>query len=608
VSAVAPLPDAPPSEAPLSEAPPSKEGSAAKPLAQALRGQRLAGYRLVTELGAGGMGTVFYAESIQGAARVAIKVLEPRFSRTPDVVSRFFDEARAVQAIAHPNIVDIHDFGKERGYFYLVMELLEGETLAELLHRDGVLDVEMARGISKGMASALDASHKRGIVHRDLKPENIFITPKGAKLLDFGVAKLGEMRSGGRTQTGTVLGTPAYMSPEQCLGESSVGPLSDVYSFAAVVYKMLTGSPPFVAESFGQYVMAHVREIPISPKQRNPEIPEHIAATVLQALAKVPTERPVSAGEFYKSLCSARQIVPQAPKAKKSSKRLAAKLEAMMLSRISRGDLRLPSMPETATRGMAMLRSTPVDFDALTATLERDPLISGHLLRIASSAAHGGHRIRSLRQAIPRIGVEPLLEILAQLAARSVFRSRAPRIDEAFRTIWSHGLAVANVSRALSEEFLDGPDPDVAYMAGLLHDVGKPVVGGFLLELERLGMSGGIDDEVWREVVVSAHPAIGKMISERWRLPDEIRETIGQVAYGNRGRKRVGNVVRFANALVERAGVDMQPIRIETAIEVIRQGRELLDVDEETEKAAVAMLGVNLDSLAPDCDQTAPGA
>ena len=144
-------------------------------------------------------------------------------------------------------------------------------------------------------------------------------------------------------------------------------------------------------------------------------------------------------------------------------------------------------------------------------------------------------------------------------------------------------------------------------MAGLLHDVGKPVVGGFLLELERLGVSGGIDDEVWREVVVSAHPAIGKMISERWSLPEEIRGTIGQAAYGNRGRNRVGNVVRFANALVERAGVDMQPIRFETAIEVIRQGRVLLEVDEETEKAALAMLGANLDSLAPDSDQTNPG-
>ena len=584
------------------------ELSADEPLARALRGQKLAGHRLVTELGAGGMGTVFYAEATDGDGRAAIKVLEPRFSSMPEVVSRFFDEARAVQAIAHANIVKIHDFGKERGYFYLVMELLEGETLAELIDREGILDVQVVCGIAKAVASALDASHKRGIVHRDLKPENVFITPEGAKVLDFGVAKLGDMRTGGRTQTGTVLGTPAYMSPEQCLGESSLGPLSDVYSFAAVVYEMLTGDPPFLAESFGQYVMAHVRDIPTSPQERNQEIPDHVAAAILQALSKTPKDRPVSAGEFYKLLTAARHAVPRAPIQKNSSKRLAAKLEGIMLTRIARGDLRLPSMPETATRAMGMLRASPVNFDAITATIERDPLISGHLLRIASSAANGGHRIRSLRQAIPRIGVEPLREILAQLAARSVFRSRAPRIDEAFRTIWSHGLAVANVSRALAEEFVDGPDPDEAYMAGLLHDVGKPVVGGFLLELERLGLSGGIDDEVWREVVVSAHPAIGQMISERWSLPDEIRETIGQAAYGNRGRKRVGNVVRFANALVERAGVDMQPIRFETAIEVIRQGRALLEVNEETEKAALAMLGANLDSLAPDCDQTHPGA
>ena len=355
------------------------------------------------------------------------------------------------------------------------MELLEGETLAELLDREGALDIETTQKIAKGMASALDASHKRGIVHRDLKPENIFITPSGSKLLDFGIAKLGDIRSGGRTQTGTVLGTPAYMSPEQCLGETSVGPLSDVYSFSAVVYEMLTGDPPFVADSFGQYVMAHVREVPCSPQERNVEIPDHVAAAVLKALSKTPKDRQVSAGEFFKALCSARHTVPQAPKQKKSSRRLAAKLETIMLTRVARGDLRLPSMPETATRGMAMLRSDPVNFDALTAVLERDPLISGHLLRMASSAAQGGHRIRNLRQAIPRIGVDPLREILAQLAARSVFRSRAPRIDEAFRTIWSHGLAVANVSRALAEEFVDGPDPDEAYMAGLLHDVGKPV-------------------------------------------------------------------------------------------------------------------------------------
>lgn len=604
VSAVAPLSDPPD---PSDPGAPAEEPSASEPLSLVLRGQNLAGYRLVTELGAGGMGTVFYAEAIEGKERAAIKVLDPRFSRTPEVVNRFFDEAKAVQTIGHPNIVNIYAYGKERGYFYLIMELLKGETLAELLDRDGALDLETTQKISKGMASALDASHNRGIVHRDLKPENVFVTPNGTKLLDFGVAKLGDIRSGGRTQTGTVLGTPAYMSPEQCLGEPSLGPLSDVYSFATVVYEMLTGTPPFVAESFGQYVMAHVREIPASPKERNAEIPEHVAEALLLALSKTPTERPVSAGEFYRALSSARHVVPQAPKQKNSSRRLAAKLEAIMLSRVARGDLRLPSMPETATRGMAMLRTSPVDFDALTAVLERDPLISGHLLRMASSAARGGHRIRSLRQAIPRIGVDPLREILAQLAARSVFRSRAPRIDEAFRTIWSHGLAVANVSRALAVEFTEGPDPDEAYMAGLLHDVGKPVVGGFLLELERQGISGGIDDEIWREVVVSAHPAIGKMISERWSLPEGIRETIGQAAYGSRGRHRVGNVVRFANALVERAGFDMQPVRFEAAIEVIRQGRTLLDVDEETEKSALAMLGVNLDSLAPDSDQTHPG-
>ncbi|MEM9862871.1 MAG: HDOD domain-containing protein [Myxococcota bacterium] len=577
---------------------------------ESLRGAHIAGYRLVTELGVGGMGTVYFGEWAGegsppggGDSRVAIKVLEPSLSVDPSIVARFFDEARAVAAIAHPNIVTIHRFGEESGRHYLIMELLEGETLAERLEREGKFPLADVRGLVRDIAAALDASHRRSVVHRDLKPENIFLTPDGAKVLDFGIAKLGEgLRTRNRTQTGTVLGTPAYMSPEQCIGDKNLGPASDLYSLAAVTYEMVTGQPPFTAESFGGYVLCHVRQPPPAPPG---DLPANVTGALLRGLEKEPSDRFDTATDFFKALCEPAKKATPVPVSDPSAM-IAAKLEDLMHKRIARGDLRLPSMPETATRALALLQP-PVDFARVAVLIERDPLIAGHLLRVASSPTYGGRNITSIRQALPRFGVDPLREVLMQLAARSVFRSNHPRINDAFRQIWCHGVAVGNIARATAA--LVGGDDDAAYLAGLLHDVGKPVVGGFLLELERIGAAGRLDDGVWRRVVQRAHAPVGQLLSERWGLPGPVRSAIGQMAYLPGGRGSLANIVRYANSLVEREGIDLEPIDLTAAFEVAAAGRQLLGLSGDDEATILRALRHNLESLAPQTgeDRTIPG-
>ncbi len=200
-------------------------------------------YRIQKRIGEGGMGSVWLAEHTMLGRRAAIKVLHPEFSTKPEIVTRFFNEARAATAIAAPGIVQIFDFGHHTdGSAYIVMELLDGEPLDQRLARLGALAVPDALRIMRQVASALGAAHARGIVHRDVKPENIFIvrdsevaSGERAKVLDFGIAKLASDQGAVRTQTSAVMGTPLYMSPEQCRGAGHVDQRSDVYSLGCVL-------------------------------------------------------------------------------------------------------------------------------------------------------------------------------------------------------------------------------------------------------------------------------------------------------------------------------------------------------------------------------------
>ena len=268
-------------------------------------------YHILRKLGEGGMGTVYLGEHALLGRKAAIKVLHPHLSLQPEIVQRFFNEARAASAIADPGIVQIFDFGHaENGAAYLVMELFDGESLDKRLERLGRLPWPDALRICRQLATSLAAAHAHGIVHRDLKPDNVFLVRDAevlggerAKILDFGIAKLVDERAGGvKTRAGMVMGTPPYMSPEQCRGAGEVDHRSDIYSLGCVLFHLLTGRPPFDREGFGELYAAHLTEAPPRPSQLVPELPPEVDAVVLRCLAKAPDARFASMSELADAL------------------------------------------------------------------------------------------------------------------------------------------------------------------------------------------------------------------------------------------------------------------------------------------------------------------
>ena len=270
-----------------------------------VEGTQVGAYRILHKIGEGGMGSVWLAEHGMLGRRAAIKVLHAEYSAQPAIVTRFFNEARAATAISDPGIVQIFDFGHHvDGSAYIVMELLEGETLDRRLQRIGRLAVGDALRLMRQVASSLGAAHQRGIVHRDLKPENIFIVRdpevaggERAKIVDFGIAKLQGDQSV-KTQTSAVMGTPTYMSPEQCRGAGQVDQRSDVYALGCVLFTLITGRPPFEAEGIGEIIAMHLREQPPPPSRIAHGIPPEVDHIVMRCLAKDPNQRFHSAADL----------------------------------------------------------------------------------------------------------------------------------------------------------------------------------------------------------------------------------------------------------------------------------------------------------------------
>jgi serine/threonine-protein kinase len=263
-------------------------------------GSSIGPYRVVRKIGEGGMGAVFLGEHTLIGRRAAIKILLPELSSRRDSVDRFFNEARATTAISDPGIVQVFDFGfTPDKVAYIVMELLEGEQLNARLARLGALSPADALRITRQVAGSLGAAHAAGIVHRDLKPENLFMirdpeAPGGErpKILDFGIAKLGdEVPDRVKTRTGAVLGTPVYMSPEQCRGAGGVDHRADIYALGCVLFHLLTGYPPFDLPGVGAIISAHLREPAPRPSARMPQLPPGIDELVLRCLVKAPDER-----------------------------------------------------------------------------------------------------------------------------------------------------------------------------------------------------------------------------------------------------------------------------------------------------------------------------
>jgi serine/threonine protein kinase len=275
-------------------------------------------YRLDERLGGGGMGTVYRATHLLIDRPVAIKVLSQRFVGDSTAKQRFRREARAAGRMHHPNAVSVTDFGATAdGYLYIVMELLEGRTLRDLLAREAPLDVARVVSIMLQTCAAVSAAHDVGLIHRDLKPANIFIeqrsnTPAVVKVLDFGVAKFAVEEQADDdyqtlTQVGAIIGTPRYMSPEQCSGSGSVTPASDVYSLGIILYEMLSGVVPFHAETPLAIALRHVSEPPRPLREIVPDVPEKLEAIAHKALAKHPGDRYADANELRRAILTAGQ-------------------------------------------------------------------------------------------------------------------------------------------------------------------------------------------------------------------------------------------------------------------------------------------------------------
>src|SRR5215831_11463622 len=276
-----------------------------------LSGTKLGPYEITAPLGAGGMGELYRARDTRLERTVAIKILPAHLSSDPGRKQRFEREAKTISSLNHPHICVLHDIGQQDGIDYLVMECVEGETLAKRLEK-GPLPLEQVLKIGAQIASALDKAHRNGIAHRDLKPGNIMLTAGGAKLLDFGLAKpvaplanlaamTETMQESPVTEQGTIVGTFQYMSPEQLEGKELDG-RSDIFSLGAVLYEMLTGTKAFEGKSRLSIASAILEKEPVPISSIKPVTPPALDHAVKKCLAKVPDERWQNASDLASQL------------------------------------------------------------------------------------------------------------------------------------------------------------------------------------------------------------------------------------------------------------------------------------------------------------------
>ncbi len=354
-------------------------------------------YRIEAKLGIGGMGTVYRARHLLIDRPVAVKVLNQRFVEDEAARTRFRREARAAGRLQHANAVTVTDFGESRdGYVYLVMELLEGRTLRDVLAKEAPLDVARSVSLMLQIAGAVAAAHEAGIIHRDLKPANIFIVqrsdvPAVVKVLDFGIAKLAaesfdDDEPMTLTQVGAMIGTPRYMSPEQCDG-LDLTPAADVYSLGCILYEMLTGTVPFSGSTPLAIAMKQISDTPRSPREFVSTIPVALEKVVLHTLEKQPDKRPANAAEFSKELLETARRLGFEHAALTSSPDLASLRSVGTESPSGRLVIDISRLRETRANTEAENEQTVIRSAATTA---------------ASAAATGA---ATQRQAFPRVNL-----------------------------------------------------------------------------------------------------------------------------------------------------------------------------------------------------------
>jgi len=588
-------------------------------------GTIVGGYRVVTELGRGPTGLVYYAEHPVIGRRAAIKVLAPEFSEDSRL-DRFLTHLKVASGIRHPNIVDVLDVGRMPGgvgaippqptadVTFVVMEMLEGESLDERLEREETLDEDAVARLLVQVASAVGAAHERGLAHAALKPANIFITnsvdyPDFVKVLDFGAAML--------RPEGDASLTP-YLAPEHSAGTPG-SPGADIYAVGVLAYEMLAGSPPWPSERAA--ADGEARRPPMPLHERRAGVSRGLSDVVMRALVPDPDDRWPDMRTFRRAIEKlhaatpagaavsnvTRTYLPQPARVlseveverteRVQAKKVGKALSTIIVRRINENRLQLPSMPLVALKALDVLRDPNVTFAELARVIEQDPVIAARVLRVVNSAAYARRDpVTRLEQAVSQIGVKPMRILLVELAACQVFTSRSPGIRQMFQQIWDHCLAVACLSRDLATRLTTRVEPDVAYLAGLLHDIGKPIVAGLLLEAERKLIEDldipWMTETLWKKTVAESHRGVGASVATTWNLPAAIAEAILRCdAYDpNEGPHALGNLVRFANTLAKREGIYVGDVPGDEIVAAILQGRSVLGVDEATEVALTTTL------------------
>ena len=384
-------------------------------------------YRVVSRLGTGGMADVFLVEDEQLGRKVALKLLHGRFAEDPAFVERFRREAQAAAGLQHPNIVSVYDRGEYDRTYYIAMEYLPGRTLKQVIHEEAPLDAVRAIDIAIQILKAARFAHRRGIIHRDLKPHNVIVDDAGqAKVTDFGIARAG---ASDMTETGSIMGTAQYLSPEQAQGHS-VTASSDLYSVGVVLYEMLTGRVPFDGEAAVTIALKHVSEAPVPPRSLNPAVPPELEQTVLWTLNKNAADRPQDADQLITVLehCRRAIIAGAAGQHTASMAAVAAGAAAGMPVDPDHPLPEVPAAPEPSTNGSGQI-----------------PVVAGEADEAEPSRRGWGPWLW---------GVLAVL-LIAAAAAAAYFLSRPTKVTVPGVT----GLQLANARSVLEQQGFQVPAP-----------------------------------------------------------------------------------------------------------------------------------------------------
>ncbi|MEA2692129.1 MAG: eukaryotic-like serine/threonine-protein kinase, partial [Acidobacteriota bacterium] len=433
-------------------------------------GSSVAQYRILEQIGSGGMGRVFRAEDTRLLRTVALKFLPPALTRDPVAKGRFLKEAQAASALDHPNIATVHELGESAdGQLFLAMACYDGETLRARIER-GPLPVHEAALLAAQVAAGLSRAHQRGIVHRDIKPSNLMVTPDGiVKILDFGIAKL--MGQEGLTREGLILGTLAYMSPEQASGRE-IDHRTDIWSLGVVLYAMLAGHPPFRGESDRLLVDGILHRQPEPLRRVRPEVPAELERLVGRMLAKDPAERPETMDEVRAGLgvssvaleISTRRLAPR--RARRWGRWAAGTAAAILVAglaafapRPAPGRRALPSAPAAGRAARPSIAVLP--FENLSRDSEQDYMADGLTEALTTDLAKiGGLKVVSRTSSEHyKATAKPLPEIASELGVDNVLEGSVLKVGGRVRI--SAKLIEARADRSVWAESYDREMSDI---------------------------------------------------------------------------------------------------------------------------------------------------